>query len=122
MKRFIQIFLISIVMILAFTGLLIWVVVAFAKDDPPVGTLMIGGVFSALVFAISLTAIIRFNRLWIREAIEKFQTEPESILAQWDVPLARWRAFTEFENREKQGNANIAGWTLGAILGFTFLL
>lgn len=122
MKRFFQIFLISIVMILALSGLLICIVIAFVKDDPPVETLLIWGVFSAIIFATCLTAIIRFNTLWIREAIAKFHTEPESILAQWEVPMAQWRAFTEFENREKQGNANIAGWVFGAVLGFILLL
>lgn len=70
MNRFFQIFLISIVMILAFSGLLICVVIAFAEDDPPVLKLWIWGAFSAIIFATSLAAIIRFNRLWIREAIE----------------------------------------------------
>ncbi len=92
----------SIVLILALSGLFICMIPLFMGEDvpkPPNDVLVVGAFTSLLVSIGSLSLILRINRKWLADFRLTFDgAEREgTLLARWSVPPEIWQAFVATE-------------------------
>ncbi|MAS93893.1 MAG: hypothetical protein CMO55_11930 [Verrucomicrobiales bacterium] len=110
---------ISIVMILALSagiGGSISFFVMLSNGRSPSPLILIGGVGGFVLAGWLFWLLLKMNRQWVDRYSEKFDTEPDGVVAQWEVDEVTWNVFADRELEQSKNDTPFASLLLGGVV------